>query len=380
MDWKIPLFKTYSDQDDIEAVSRVIQRGTYWACGKEIIDFENAVANYLGTKYVLAFNSGTSALHTLLLAHGITSGEVIVPSFTFVATANAVVLAGAKPVFAESEPETFGLDVEDVKKRITENTKAIMPLHYGGIPSRDIEKLRELADEKNILLIEEAAESFGASVNGKKVGTIGHSAMFSTCQNKVLATGEGGLLVTSSKDVYEKAKLIRSHGRVENVEDYFSSVGDNDYIKAGYNFRMPTVLAALGLSQFRKVQKIIDLRRSGAQYLNYHLSQIENVTVPKELPNHYQVYQMYTIRLSSNNIRDKLQKYLSDKGIMSKVYFNPVHLKTFFIKHYNYKEGDLPNTENLSNCVLNIPLYPNITQNELDYMITTIKEFFQKGF
>ncbi len=152
MEWKIPLFKTYSDEEDVEAVAKVLRRGTYWANGPEIEKFEKKIADYLGVKYALTFNSGTSALHTLLLAHDVKGKEVIVPSFTFIATANTVILAGGKPVFAESEPDTFGLDAEDVEKRITNKTKAIIPLHYGGFPSRDIEKLREITIRKLALL------------------------------------------------------------------------------------------------------------------------------------------------------------------------------------------------------------------------------------
>ncbi|MBD3249385.1 aminotransferase class I/II-fold pyridoxal phosphate-dependent enzyme [Candidatus Woesearchaeota archaeon] len=378
MTWKIPLFKTYSDEEDINAVTEVIKRGTFWAVGPEIEEFEKKLADYLGIKYALTFNSGTSALHTLLLAHDVKGKEVIVPSFTFIATSNAVILAGGIPVFAESESETFGLDADDVKKKITDKTKAIIPLHYGGFPSRDTKKLREIADENNLLLIEDAAESLGSSIDGKKVGTFGDSAMFSFCQNKVLATGEGGLIVTDSREIYEKAKLLRSHGRVEESEDYFSNTGDNDYIQVGYNFRMPTILAALGISQLAKTQKIIDLRRSHGHYLSKNFSEIEEITVPKELEGHYQVYQMYTIQLPDQETRDALQKHLSDAGIMSKVYFNPVHLKTIYKKRYAYSEGDLPFTENMSKNVLNVPLYPEIKKENLDYMIKSIKEFFQR--
>jgi len=377
MEWRIPLFKTYSDEEDVESVAKVIRRGTYWANGPEIEQFEKKIADYLGVKYALTFNSGTSALHILLLAHNIKGKEVIVPSFTFIATANAVILAGGKPVFAESEQDTFGLDAEDVEKRITNKTKAIIPLHYGGFPSRDIEKLREIADKNNLLLIEDAAESIGSSINGKKVGTFGDSAMFSFCQNKVLAIGEGGMIVTNSEEIYEKAKLLRSHGRVELTEDYFSSTKDNDYIEAGYNFRMPTICAALGLSQFSKIEKIIKIRREHGHYLSEALSKIDSITIPKELDEHFQVYQMYTIQLKDKKTRDALQQHLVKNGIMNKIYFEPVHLKTLYKKEYGYKEGDLPKTEGLSNSILNIPLYPDMKKDDLDYMIKTIQNFFK---
>jgi perosamine synthetase len=374
---KIPLFKTYSDEDDVKAVSEVIKRGTFWAIGPEIEEFEKKIANYIGVKYALAFNSGTSALHTLLLAYEIKGKEVIVPSFTFIATANAVILAGGKPVFAEVETDTFGLDYEDVKKRITPNTIAIMPIHYGGFPARDIENLKKLAEENNILLIEDAAQSIGSTVREKKVGSFGDSAIFSFCQNKILTTGEGGVILTNSEKIYNKAKFLRSHGRVELEKDYFSSTEDNDYIEPGYNFRMSSMTAALGLSQFEKINELINLRREKAKYLSNNLSKIKEINLLKELENNFQVYQMYTIKLESEKIRNNLQKYLMGKGIMSKVYFNPVHLKSLYKSECGFKEGDLPVTEELSSKILTLPFYPRISFNELDYIINSINEFFK---
>ncbi len=232
--WKIPLYKVYWDKSDVKAVTKVIKRGTYWAVGPEIEEFERVVANYVGVKYGVSFNSGTSALHAVLLAYGIRQGdEVIVPSFTFIATANAPLFVGAKPVFADMEDSTFGLDPNDVERKITKKTKAIMPIHYGGLPCR-IEELKKIADEYDLLLIEDAAESIGASINGRKVGSFGNAAMFSFCGNKVITTGEGGIILTNSGEIYERLKLIRSHGRLES-EPYFMTTKMLDYIMLGYN-------------------------------------------------------------------------------------------------------------------------------------------------
>ncbi|MFC2136424.1 DegT/DnrJ/EryC1/StrS family aminotransferase [Bacteroidota bacterium] len=373
---KIPLFKAYSDEEDIKAVADIIKRGTYWASGPEVEEFEKKVCDYTGRKYAVAFNSGTSALHTLLLAHNIKDREVIVPSFTFIATANAVVLAGGKPVFAEVENETYGLDAQDVKKRITDKTKAILVVHYAGFSARDTEELRKIAKDNNLLFIEDAAESFGAKIKGKQAGTFGDSAIFSLCQSKIFTTGEGGLIVTDSREIYEKSKLIRSHGRLEHEEDYFSCAADNDYIEAGYNFRLPTILASLGISQLKKVDKLIEMRREKANYIRNELAKINGIGFMKEIDDHFQVYQIFTIVLENKSVRDDLQEHLSAHGILSKIYFNPLHLKTFYVKNYGYKKGNLPLTEDFSDKLLSIPFYPHMTKDEMDFLISTIKEFF----
>jgi len=376
MKWKIPLFKIYWEEDDVEAVSKVIRGGTYWSSGPEIEHLEKKLASFVGTKYALLFSSGTSALHADLLAHNINGGEVIVPSFTFIATANAVVLAGGKPVFAEIEDESYGLDTEDVKEKITNKTKAIIPIHYGGGPCKEIKALREIAEDHRLLLIEDAAESLGAKIDDTMVGTFGHSSMFSFCQNKIITAGEGGTIVTDLKEIYQKLKLLRSHGRVEDKEEYFSTTKEFDYIQIGYNYRISTPSAALLLSQLKKIDKIIKLRREKTKYFNRKLSKFTEVKIPFEPKNHYHVYQMYTIQLENNNERNKLQKHLTKSGIMTKVYFEPIHLKTFYKKKLNYKEGDLPETEGISKKVLTLPLYPTLTNKEIDCIVNEIKNYY----
>ena len=373
MKFKIPLFKTYWDEEDIKSVTDVIKRGSYWATGPEIQEFEDKLSEYVGTKYAVACNSGTSALHALLLAYDLKQGdEVIVPSFTFITTANAPLFVGAKPVFAEMEAKTYGLDPEDVKERITSKTKAIMPIHYGGC-SCLIRELKEIAGDYNLLLIEDAAESLGAKIKAKKVGTFGDSAMLSFCQNKVISTGEGGAIVTDSKEIYKRLMLIRSHGRLE-TQDYFSSTGYMDYVALGYNFRMPTMVAALGLSQIKKIDGIIKMRRDRAEYITKKISNFEGITLPIPPHDYFHVYQMYAIRIN-DNLRDDLMKYLSERGIMTKVYFPPVHLTHFYRTKFGYSDEELPITEEISNQVLSLPLYPTLTEKEVDYIIGEIDNF-----
>lgn len=375
MTWNIPSFKTYWDEEDIKSVTNVIKRGSYWATGPEIQVFEDKISEYVGTKYAVTFNSGTSALHALLLAYDLKQGdEIIVPSFTFISTANAPQFVGAKPVFAEIEDRTYGLDPEDVKERITSKTKVIMPIHYGGCPCL-IRELKEIAEDHNLLLIEDAAESLGAKINDKKVGTFGNSAMLSFCQNKVISTGEGGAIVTDSKEIYEKLKLIRSHGRLE-TEDYFSTTEYLDYIALGYNFRMPTMVAALGLSQLKKTDMIIKMRRDKAEYMTKKLSKIKEITLAIPPHDYFHVYQMYAIKIDKN-LRDGLMKHLSENGIMTKVYFPPIHLTHFYRTEFGYKGGELPITEEISNQIISLPLYPTLTEKEIDYIVEKIDGFWR---
>jgi len=378
MSWKIPLFKIYWDESDVEAVSKVIRRGTFWATGPEIVEFEEKLAAYVGCKYAVTFNSGTSALHALLLAHDVEGKEVIVPSFTFITTANAVVLAGGTPVFAETEGETYGLIADDVTERITKKTKAIMPIHFGGGPARDSKALSEIASDHDILLIEDAAESLGAKIGEENVGCFGDSAMFSLCQNKVITTGEGGFVVTDSEKVYEKMRLIRSHGRFEKNQDYFSTIEEMDYIQVGYNYRMPTMSAALGLSQLKKIDENIEMRRSVASKINEALSKVPDVMIPSPPQDHFHVYQMYTIQLPNEEVRNGLQQYLTAQGIMSRVYFDPLHLKTLYRDTYGYKKGDLPLTEELSEKVLTLPMYPSMPDDEIRLLGEEITKYMTK--
>jgi perosamine synthetase len=379
MTGNVPLFKIYWDEKDVEKVTSVIKRGMYWATGPEVKEFERKVAEYVGVKYALAVNSGTSALHAILAAYGIGEGdEIIVPSFTFIATANAPLFVGAKPVFAEIEEETYGLDPEDVERKITPKTKAIIPIHYGG-SSCHIEGLKQIAQKHNLLLIEDAAESLGAMVNGKKVGSFGDSAILSFCTPKVITMGEGGMILTNSRDVYERARLIYNHGRVETT-DYFSSTEQMQYVTLGYNFRMSTMTAALGIAQMEKIDEIIRMRRENATYLTEGLSKIEGIETSKEPQDYFHVYQMYTIRLKGKGgIRDRLKEYLAQHGIMSRIYFDPIHLTQFYQREFGFREGYLPLTEKIASEVLTLPMYPTLTREEMNYIAEQIEDFFDRG-
>ncbi|MGI0010751.1 MAG: DegT/DnrJ/EryC1/StrS family aminotransferase, partial [Nitrosopumilaceae archaeon] len=291
--WKIPLYKIYTDDEDLNLITKIVRRGTQWALGPEIEEFEKAIRDYVGCEYCVTLNSGTSALHAAFLAYGFGNGdEIIVPSFSFISTANSVLFVNAKPNFADIEETTYGLDPTSILKKINHNTKAIVPMDYGGLSCKIFE-IREIADTNNLKLIEDAAEALGSSINGKKIGSIADSAIFSFCGNKVLTTGEGGAVVTNSKEIYEKIKLIRSHGRVEKA-DYFDSPDESQYVQLGYNWRMSSLTAVLGISQLNKLDKIIKMRQENAKYISVRLSKCSQIKVPNPPVGYDHIYQMYT--------------------------------------------------------------------------------------
>jgi len=375
-EWKIPLYKIYTDDEDVNLITRIIKRGTEWAIGPEVEEFENAIKNYVGVDYCLTLNSGTSALHAAFLAYNFgKNDQIIVPSFSFISTANAVLFVGATPIFADIEDKMFGLDPDDVENKITDQTKSIVPMDYGG-RSCDIMQLKQVAESHKIPLIEDAAEGLGSTIKGKKVGSLSDSAIFSFCGNKVLTTGEGGALVTNSKEIFEKVKLIRSHGRVDKLS-YFNNPSDATYLQLGYNWRMSSITAALGITQLAKLDKIIKMRQENANYISNKLERIEDIETPKTSDELKHIFQMYTIKLSSKKIRDNLHEHLLRDRIFSKVYFNPIHLTTSFKENFGTKKGMLPVTENISETILTLPLYPNMTNEEKDYLVKSIMEFFE---
>ncbi len=374
MKWKIPLYKVDWDKEDVRTVTNVIKRGMDWAIGPEIEEFEQSLANYHGSKYCVVFNSGTSAGHAALLSLNLKpSSEIIVPSFTFIATANWPLMVGAKPIFSEIEEETLGMDPSYLDSIISKKTKVLMPIHYGGMPCKIIE-IKKFAEQHKLILIEDSAESIGSTIGNKKTGSFGDMSILSFAGNKVLPTGEGGAVIVNSKKIYEKLKLIRSHGRQIN-SNYFQTNETPNYISLGYNWRMSSMTAALGISQLSKLDKLISKRRKNAQYLSSKLNKHSKIILPFDYKNHKSVFQLFSIRVT-DNLRDNLMAFLTNKGIMSKIFFEPVHLSKFYSKNMNEKIS-LPKTEKISQQILTLPMYPSLTKNDMNFISDSINEFME---
>jgi len=360
------LFTSYSDESDVQAVSKVIKRDTWWAKGPEVETFEETIAERAGCKHGIAFNSGTSALFACLQAADVAGGEVIVPSFTYPATANAAVLAGAKPIFADIETDSLALDPEDVEDKITDETEAVVPIHFAGDVCAGIHDLRKLAAEHDIRLIEDAAHSLGATLDGQPVGSFGDAAMFSFCFNKVLTTGEGGMIVTDDDELANQIRLIRSHGQDE----------DGVYRTTGHNLRLSSMSAALGVSQAEKLDWMIKKRREYATHLNERLSACSQLRRPIFPDRRDSVYQLYNVLFEDESVQQPLQEHLEEQEIPTRVTYSPVHLTAYYRKQWGYGKGDLPVTESVSNRILTLPFHLNLDVTDLDRIADGVIEFF----
>ncbi|MFC7174348.1 DegT/DnrJ/EryC1/StrS family aminotransferase [Haloplanus litoreus] len=363
----IPLFEIPWAVQDIQNVIESIGRGGWWANGPFIQEFEEMVASYLGVEHAIAVNSGTSALMAALVGADIGDGdEVIVPSFTQQATVNSVKLVGGKPVFADIDRDTYGLDPTAVEDRITPNTAAILPVHvYGSVCQ--IEAICEIAADHDVTVIEDAAEAQGAERDGSMAGTVGDVGALSFCQNKIVPAGEGGMVVTDDDDIARSASLYRSHGRA--TEDYFESSDSGRHVTVGGNFRMPDMIAALGCSQMERIDSLIEGRRDAALAMNEAFEATDGVS-PHTMDNGRHVYQFYTVTLDRDIDRDALIEHLAERDISSKVYWNPpVHQSEY------YSRGDraLPVTEELSQRVLSLPMHPELSPQEIERIVAGVR-------
>jgi len=325
--------------------------------------FEEEFAKFVKVKYALATSSGTAALHMALVAAGVGRGdEVIVPSFTFTATAEAVVLAGGKPVFVDIDPETYNIDVERVREAITERTKAIIPVDLYGLPA-DLKPLMELAEEKNLVIIEDAAQAHGAEYYGRRVGSISHMTCFSFYATKNMTTGEGGMVTTNIEEFAEKLKLVREHGES----------GDYLPVTLGHNYRMMEVAAAIGRAQLKRLSEFLGKRRENAIRLTELISGINSVKPPVEPRGMKHSWYLYTIRVKGGGrMRDKIVEILRGRGVGASIYYKiPLHKTPFYSR---FHRGSLTETERAAEEVLSLPIHPEVNDEQIEYIARCLRE------
>ena len=365
--WKIPLFKINVTKSDINSVTNVIKRGTDWACGQEINQLENKLSNYIGTKYCLVFNSGTSAGHAVLHALNIKNQQVIVPSLSFIATANWPLMVGAKPQFCDIENSTLGMDPSKLQQKITKNTKVIMPIHYAGHVC-DMKTICKIAKKNNLLIIEDAAQAFGAKLGEKYAGTFSKVAAFSLNPMKPLnGYGEGGVIVTNSKEIFDKIKMLRHAG---TTSDY-KKIITNNCLEVSLNHKMDSITAAsilLSLKNYKIKKNKID------KLANIYEKKLTNkISFQKKHKN--EVHARYVFPILSDN-RDKLMNYLKANNIESKIFNIPLAYDAPV--HRKYKKEKLVNAERLLKEILIIPCHDKMNFKQLNYVIKNINNFFKK--
>jgi len=358
----IPIAKPLIGQDEIRGVVDVLQSGTI-AEGPRVKEFEEAFASYVGTKHAVAVNSGTAALLVALLARDIGPGdEVIVPPFTFIATANAVLFAGAKPVFADVDQHTFNIDPEQIRAKINRHTRAIIPVDLYGHPA-PMDEIMAIAAKHRLSVIEDACQAHGAAIGGRKCGAF-DIGCFSFYPTKNMTTSEGGIVTTNDTMVAERARMIRSHG--SKVRYYHEMLG--------FNLRMTDISAAIGLAQLKHIDHYDDMRIANALRLNEKLSGIDGIVTPEITPGCRHVFHQYTVRvtLDFGLSRDEVIRKLTEAGIGTGVYYPvPIHKQTYY-RSLGYDDY-LPVSERLSKEVLSLPVHPAVTPDEIDLIADTIR-------
>ena len=363
----IPINMPQIDNREVKMVTRVLRSRvltTSLGDGPMVRMLERAFARFVRAKHAVAVNNGTSALHLALLAAGVGSGdEVIIPSFTFVSTAEVVALIGAKLVFVDINPQTYNIDPQKIKEAITAKTRVVMPVDLYGLPA-EMEAIREIAQRHNLILIEDAAQAHGAKYKGKPPGYFADMACWSFYASKNMTTGEGGMVTTNNDKYAETLRCIRSHGE---REDYRS-------LMIGHNYRMPEMEAAIGCVQLRKLPGFLRKRRENARLLTERLAEAKRLQLPIQPRNHKHSWYLYTVRLRDADAatRDKVVEELRKRGIGAAIYYHtPIHLMPYY---HQFGEYHLPETEKAAQQVFSLPIHPGVTLREISHIGDSIVE------
>jgi perosamine synthetase len=363
-----PVAKPYITAEDKKSVLAVLNTDDL-SLGPKHREFEKKFARKLGVKYACAVSSGTAGLHLAMLAAGIGEGdEVITTPFSFVASANTILYVGAKPVFVDIDPLYYNMDASKIEERITPQTKAILVVHIFG-QACDMGPIMRLAKKYKLQIIEDACESIDATYKGKLTGTFGQIGVFAFYPNKQMTTGEGGMVITNNKKIYEFCSSLRNQGRAKNMQWL-----DHKYL--GYNYRLDEMSAALGLSQLKKLDFVIRERRKIAGWYNEILASLGDLfQAPATAINNTHAWFVYVIKIKNKKInRDLLMEKLEKIGVSTKPYLPSIHLFDFYKKRFGFKKGDFPVAEEISAYSLALPFYIGLTKKDCLYIVNRLKE------
>ena len=367
----IPYGKQSIDENDIKAVVDVL-KSDFITTGPKIEEFEIKVADYVGAKYAVAIANGTAALHAACFAAGIGEGdEVITTPITFAASANCALYCGATPVFADIDKESYNISSKDIRKKITDRTKAIIAVHFTGQPC-EMDEIHKIAEDNNLIVIEDAAHALGADYKGKKIGSISDMTTFSFHPVKHITTGEGGMIVTNDEKLYERLKLFRTHG-ITREEKYLSRNDGPWYyeqIDLGYNYRITDIQCALGISQMDKLDDFVEKRRMLVERYNNAFEEVSEIVVPKQVEGCNNSYHLYVIQVEN---RLEVFNKLRTAGIGVNVHYVPVYKHPYYQKN-GYVDVKCPNAEEYYEHCISLPLYPKLTVKEQDYVIEKVVE------
>jgi perosamine synthetase len=370
----IPLSSPDITYKEVEVINQVLAT-PFLSIGPKVKEFEGKMARYIGTKYAVAVNSGTSGLHLCVRSLDIKDGdEVITSPFSFIASANCILFERAKPVFVDINENTLCIDADKIEEKITEKTKAILPVHVFGHPCQ-MDKIMAIARKHNLTVIEDACEAIGAEYKGQKVGSFGNAAVFAFYPNKQITTSEGGMVVTNDEKIAKLCQSMRNQGRDEG-DEWLS------HKRLGYNYRMSELEAALGSVQMDRINEILEKRRKVAQMYNKKLIEVDSLKIPCVDLDTKVSWFVYVIRLNkekfSEKDRNEIIKELNIRGINSRAYFPPIHLEPFYAETFGYKKDSFPAAEKVSDLTIALPFYNNLTGEEIDYICGNLEAILNK--
>ncbi len=366
---EIPLSRPDITDRERNAVQEVLKTSSL-SLGKKYIEFQDVVAKFAGVKYAVAVNSGTSGLHLIIKALGITKGdEVITTPFSFVASANCILYEDATPVFVDIEAQTLNIDVSKIEAKITKKTKAILAVDVFSHPA-DWDALQKIARKHKLFLIEDSAEALGSEYKGKKCGSFGDAAVFAFYPNKQITTGEGGMILTNSKKIAEFCQSSANQGRQVKNGKWL------EHVRLGYNYRMDEMSAAMGIAQMGRIKEMLLKRKKVAQMYQGRLSNIPGLEIPYEGKEVDLSWFVYVVRLSEKltGKRNAIIKEMAKRGIACSNYFQPIHLQPFYKKEFGCKKGDFPIAENIGARTLALPFFNDITEQEIGFVVKNLKE------